>query len=115
MGDTKTIVILLITCVIYTYSLLHGIRGISHLANACMYLFFGLLLYVLIFGGESKYILETGLESFGRMINHFIDLSTFTDPLRTSNFPQNWTIYYSNFPLEKCCNSRWFLAQQVIF
>ena len=23
--------------------------------------------------------------------------------------------YYSNFPLEKCCNSRWFLAQQVIF
>ena len=21
----------------------------------------------------------------------------------------------SNFPLEKCCNSRWFLAQQVIF
>ena len=22
---------------------------------------------------------------------------------------------YSNFPLEKCCNSRWFLAQQVIF
>ena len=107
--------ILLITCVIYTYSLLHGIRGISHLANACMYLFFGLLLYVLIFGGESKYILETGLESFGRMINHFIDLSTFTDPLRTSNFPQNWTIYYSNFPLEKCCNSRWFLAQQVIF
>jgi hypothetical protein len=21
----------------------------------------------------------------------------------------------SNYPLEKCCNSRWFLAQQVIF
>lgn len=79
---------------IYTYSLLHGIRGISHLANACMYLFFGLLIYVLLFGGETKYILETGLESFGRMVNHFIDLSTFTDPLRTSHFPQNWTIYY---------------------
>lgn len=89
-----TIVILLITCVIYTYSLLHGIKGISHLANACMYLFFGLLAFVLLFGGETKYILETGLESFGRMINHFVDLATFTDPLRTSNFPQNWTIYY---------------------
>ena len=24
-------------------------------------------------------------------------------------------LIYSNFPLEKCCNSRWFLAQQVIF
>lgn len=50
-----TIVILIITCVIYTYSLLHGIKGISHLANACMYLFFGFLIYVLVFGGESKY------------------------------------------------------------
>ena len=89
-----TIIILMITCVVYTYSLLHGIKGISHLANACMYLFFGLLAFVLVFGGETKYILETGLQSFGTMINHFIELSTFTDPLRTSNFPQNWTIYY---------------------
>ena len=87
-------IILIITCVIYTYSLLHGIKGISHLANACMYLFFGFLIYVLVFRGESKYILETGLESLGRMINHFVDLATFTDSLRTSHFPQNWTIYY---------------------
>ena len=25
------------------------------------------------------------------------------------------SVTISNFPLEKCCNSRWFLAQQVIF
>lgn len=89
-----TIIILMITCVIYTYSLLHGIKGISHLANACMYLFFGFLAFVLVAGGQSKFIFENGLQSFGRMVNHFVDLSTFTDPERTSGFPQSWTIYY---------------------
>lgn len=44
-----TIVILVITCFIYTYSLLHGFKGISILAKACIFLFFGLLAYVFIF------------------------------------------------------------------
>ena len=52
------IIILLITCAVYTYSLLHGFKGISFLANACIYLFFGLLAYVLLFGGETRYIIE---------------------------------------------------------
>lgn len=34
-----TIVILIVTCVVYTYSLLHGFKGISLLAKACIYLF----------------------------------------------------------------------------
>ena len=88
------IIILLITCAVYTYSLLHGFKGISKLANICIYMFFGLIAFVLLFGGETRYIIETGFSSLGRMIQNFVDLSTFTDPLRTSNFPQNWTIYY---------------------
>ena len=88
------IIILLITCAVYTYSLLHGFKGISKLANICIYMFFGLIAFVLLFGGETRYIIETGFSSFGRMVQNFVDLSTFTDPLRTSNFPQNWTIYY---------------------
>ncbi len=89
-----TIVILIITCIIYTYSLLHGFKGIHILARACIYLFFGLLVFVLLFGGEAKYIIETGLSSIGRMIQHFFELATATDPQRTTSFPQNWTIYY---------------------
>ena len=41
-----TIVILLVTCIIYTYSLLHGIKGIDKLAHVCIYLFFFNILYV---------------------------------------------------------------------
>lgn len=87
------IIILIITCIVYTYSLLHGFKGISILANGCIYLFFGLLAAVLIFGGNARYILENGIQSLGIMIQNFVTLSTFTDPLRTSSFPQNWTIY----------------------
>lgn len=89
-----TIILLVITCIIYTYSLLHGFRGISFLSKSCIYLFFGLLAFVLLFGGETKYIIETGFSSLGRVIQNFFELSTFTDPLRSTSFPQNWTIYY---------------------
>lgn len=104
------IIILLITCAVYTYSLLHGFKGISKLANVCIYLFFGLLAFVHLFGGETRYIIETGFSSLGRMMQNFIDLSTFTDPLRTSNFPQNWTIYYWAYWMVWCVAAPFFIG-----
>lgn len=104
------IIILIVTCIIYTYSLLHGIKGISLLANACIYMFFGLIAYVFFFGGETKYIIETGVSSLGTMIQNFIELSTFTDPLRTSNFPQNWTIYYWAYWMVWCVAAPFFIG-----
>ena len=105
-----TIVILLITCAIYTYSLLHGFRGISFLANACIYMFFGLLAYVLLFGGETRYIIESGLSSIGRVAQNFFELATFTDPERTSHFPQDWTIYYWAYWMVWCVAAPFFIG-----
>lgn len=107
---TINIVILLITCTVYTYSLLHGFKGISVLANICIYMFFGLIAFVLAFGGEMRYIVETGLSSLGRMVQNFIELSTFTDPLRTSNFPQTWTIYYWAYWMVWCVAAPFFIG-----
>lgn len=104
------IVILLITCAIYTYSLLHGFKGISKLANICIYMFFGLIAFVLLFGGESRYIIETGFASLGKMIQNFIELSTYTDPLRISYFPQNWTIYYWSYWMVWCVAAPFFIG-----
>lgn len=104
------IIILLITCSIYTYSLLHGIKGISKLANICIYMFFGLSAFVLLFGGETRYIIETGFSSLGRMAQNFVVLSTFTDPLRTSSFPQNWTIYYWAYWMVWCVAAPFFIG-----
>ena len=105
-----TIIILLITCVIYTYSLLHGIKGIGMLANICIWLFFGLLLYVLLFTGETKFIIENGLESIGALIGNFVPMATFTDPTRKSSFPQNWTIYYWAYWMVWCVAAPFFIG-----
>lgn len=105
-----TIIILLITCFVYTFSLLHGFRGISLLAKACIYMFFGLLLYVLFMSGETRYIIDTGVESFGRMVQNFIGLSTYTDPLRNNSFPQNWTIYYWAYWMVWCVAAPFFIG-----
>lgn len=104
------IIILLITCAVYTGSLLHGFTGISKLANICIYMFYGLIVFILLFGGETRYISETGFSSFGRMIQNFIVLSTFTDPLRTSSFPQNWTIYYWAYWMVWCVAAPFFIG-----
>ena len=105
-----TIIILIITCIVYTYSLLHAFKGISFLAKACIYLFFGLLAFVLLFGGEAKYIIETGISSLGRMVQNFFELATFTDPQRTTSFPQNWTIFYWAYWMVWCVAAPFFIG-----
>lgn len=105
-----TIIILLLTCCVYTYALLKGFKGISFLAKACIYLFFGLLILVLIIGGQAGYTIETGFESFGRMIQNFIGLSTYSDPLRTTNFAQDWTIYYWAYWMVWCVAAPFFIG-----
>lgn len=106
-----TIGILILTCCIYTYALLHGFKGIGILAKVCVYMFFGLLTYVLLFGGETKFIIENGLSSLGKMAQNFFELSTYTDPQRTTSFPQNWTIYYWAYWMVWCVAAPFFIGR----
>jgi BCCT family betaine/carnitine transporter len=76
----------------------------------CVYLFLGLLAYVLIFGGETVYIIETGISSIGHLAQNFIELSTFTDPLRETSFPQNWTMFYWAYWMVWCVASPFFIG-----
>lgn len=108
--EAVTVLILLATCGVYTYSLLHGFRGISLLAKACIYLFFTLLAYVLLLGGQTRYIIETGVSALGRMAQHFLELATFTDPARTTSFPQNWTIFYWSYWMVWCVAAPFFIG-----
>lgn len=105
-----TIIILLVTCVVYTYAVLHGFKGISFLAKLCIYLFFGLLIVVLLIGGQGRFIIENGFQSLGKMFQNFIELSTYTDPGRTNNFPQDWTIYYWAYWMVWCIAAPFFIG-----
>lgn len=105
-----TIIILLITCAVYTYAVLHGFKGIGFLAKLCIYLFFGLIFIVLLIGGQGRYIIENGFQSLGKMVQNFIELATFTDPGRTSHFAQDWTIYYWAYWMVWCIAAPFFIG-----
>ncbi len=105
-----TIIILLITCAVYTYAVLHGFKGISILAKACIYMFFGLLFLVLLIGGQGRFIIEYGVQALGKMVQNFAELSTYTDPGRSNNFPQDWTIYYWAYWMVWCIAAPFFIG-----
>jgi len=109
-GIILTISILLLIALVYTITVLFGMKGISKLASFCVYLFFALLFYFLFLGRETMYILETGVSAIGNLAQNFIGLSTWTDPLRQDSFPQNWTIFYWAYWMAWCVATPFFIG-----
>lgn len=110
-GTGLTMCVLLVIALVYTLTVLFGMKGIQKLASYCSYLFFALLLYVLIGGREATYILETGFSAIGNMTQNFIGMATNLDPLRENMFPQNWTIYYWAYWLTCCAATPFFIGK----
>ncbi len=105
-----TIAILVIICLVYTFTVYFGMKGVAKLAASCTYLFFALLLYVLIGGGQPRYIIETGITAIGNLAQNFIGLATWTDALRETSFPQNWTIFYWAYWMVWCVATPFFIG-----
>ena len=105
-----SVAILVITCVTYTAAVYFGMNGIIRLAASCIYLFFALLLYVFVCGGEMVYTVETGLSALGNLTQNFLSMATWTDALRTSSFPQNWTIFYWAYWMVWCVAAPFFIG-----
>ena len=80
------------------------------MAKLCIYLFFGLQIAFLLFGGQGRFIIENGVESLGKMVQNFIGLSTYADPGRTNSFPQDWTIYYWAYWMVWCIAAPFFIG-----
>lgn len=112
VSDSKflTIGILAVICFVYAAAVIRGVKGVSWLANACMALFGVLLLFVLLFGGQAGFILETGLTSLGRMAQSFFTMATYIDPLRKNSFALDWTIFYWAYWMVWCVASPFFMG-----
>ena len=109
-SNLLTIGLLAIIGITYTIAVYFGMKGVSKLASSCTYLFFALLLYVLIGGGKARYTIETGITAIGNLTQNFIGLCTWTDALRTSSFPQTWTIFYWAYWMVWCVASPFFIG-----
>lgn len=105
-SNNLTIGILLIIAVVYTIAVMIGIKGISNLAKICTILF-STLVVVVLFSGNTRYIIESGITGIGNLIQNFVGMSTWMDPARlssglevsqvtstTTGFPQDWTVFY---------------------
>jgi len=103
--------ILLLVCVIYTCSVMNGLKGVNMLSKICMILFGFILAFVFFFGGEAFFSFETGLTSLGNMVQNFIGLSTWTDATRSeAGFAQNWTIFYWAYWMVWCVAAPFFMG-----
>lgn len=115
MSPVLTIIVLICIAVVYTISVLSGMKGIIKSAAICTTIFFIMMAYFLIFGGEARYIIETGITSLGNLFQNFIGLSTWMDPLRESGdgvngFVQNWTIFYWAYWMAWCVATPFFIG-----
>lgn len=102
--------VLLLTCGLYTFSLVSGIRGIALLARCCTGLFLCLLAYVFVFGGESRFIVENSLASLGRLADKFFYMASCLDPQHQDLFAQNWTVFYWAYWMVWCVAAPFFIG-----
>ncbi|MDO6612006.1 BCCT family transporter [Shewanella sp. 1_MG-2023] len=92
--------VLMLCTAIFAYSAYMGMdKGIKILSNINFWGALGLLLFVLVCG-PTIFMLETGLDSIGRMLSNFFVMATWAEPFgglgtfENTHFPQDWTIFY---------------------
>lgn len=94
------VMVLLVCTSIFAYSAFAGLeKGIQMLSNINFWGALLLLGFVLV-AGPTVFMLETGLDAFGRMLNNFFIMATWAEPFgglgpfTNTHFPQDWTIFY---------------------
>lgn len=67
--------------------------GFRRMADANMYLALGLLLFIVLVG-PTVFILKTATNSLGLMVQSFLRMNTWTDPVENRGFVESWTVFY---------------------
>ncbi|WP_275591300.1 BCCT family transporter [Pseudomonas putida] len=87
-------------CVLALWTLMFGMsvwfglsKGIKILSDINVYLAFLLLLFAAVVG-PTLLLINGWANSLGLMLNNFIHMSLWTDPVAKGTFPQDWTIFY---------------------
>ena len=88
------IVVIFFCAIIFSISVYMGLgKGIKRLSNFNTIAAFLFLTFVLIVG-PTAFILKMGLNSFGLLIQNYIRMLTWTDPLTDARFVEDWSIFY---------------------
>ena len=88
------VIIILIIAVVYSLSSYIGIqKGMSKISDWNVKLVILFTIGVVVCG-PTLFILANTVQSFGLMLQNFIHMSLFTDPIGKTGFPEAWTIFY---------------------
>jgi BCCT family betaine/carnitine transporter len=88
------VLVILFCASIFSFSVYLGLnRGIKRLSNFNTIAAFIFLVFVFI-AGPTIFILKMSLNSFGLMVQNFVRMMTWTDPLTDSRFVEDWSIFY---------------------
>ncbi|MGY4691536.1 BCCT family transporter [Salibacterium sp. K-3] len=89
-----SIAIIIIWTIIFSASAYLGLyKGIRKLSDWNIYIALALAVFVLI-TGPTLFILTYFTDSLGLMLNNFMRMSLYTDPINQGGFPQAWTVFY---------------------
>jgi len=88
-------VAVVLTCsLIFATSVVLGLqRGIRVLSNVNLVLAFALLALVLVVG-DTSFILRMGTSAVGHVLQNFVRMNLWTDPLLRTGFVEDWTVFY---------------------
>lgn len=91
---TLNIVIIIIWTIIFSSSAYLGLyKGIRRLSDWNVYMALGLAIFVIV-TGPTLFILSYFTNSMGVMLDNFLKMSLYTDPINQGGFPQSWTVFY---------------------
>ena len=110
--DSKyiTIAFLLLICVIYSTSVMNGLKGIEFLSKICIYVFMILIACILFLGGETRYILESSFKQIGITLEKMIFMFTDIDPTRKYTFVQDYCAFYDAYWITWAITVPYFIA-----
>ncbi|PIC63474.1 choline transporter [Sporosarcina sp. P13] len=90
------IIVSIISLVFITSSYLGLDKGLSKIADVNTY--YAILFVVVLFIiGPTTFILNNTTNSIGFMVNNFVEMSLWTDPIDQKGFPEAWTMFYWGF------------------
>jgi len=79
---------------LFAFSVYVGLdKGIKRFSDVNVVIAGIFVVYVLI-AGPTLFLLKLGTNSIGLMVQEFVRLNTWTDPILNSNFVEDWSIFY---------------------
>jgi BCCT family betaine/carnitine transporter len=68
-------------------------RGFKRMSDAAMWIALAFLAFVL-FAGPTLFIVKMATNGIGLVMQNFLRMNTWTDPVRNAGFVENWTVFY---------------------